>query len=327
MAVLLTIDGVRVWHNLCGWLLCCCLLLLGCCACAYSFFLLVLEHTSPAVPAAVLLLHGAALCPLSLLLGLVVRRPDALIISVPVAVFVTMLPGLLYNDLAFDVQRTRALELLLCLLPASGAAMALRELFSLEAVGAAASWLRPAVVSGTPLAACAAVLLLDAGLYSYIALAAIDRALRRRGTASAAECAGGSCYAGACSLLYRLRGCCRRLCGSAAYMSLPVECDSRDGSHGGLARDAFQLGSPGVGGDAERPGAGATVLSVSALSKQYVRAGVAVPVIADFSAELRAGSVACLLGSNGAGAPPQLALISLPLSLSNMIICPPCLCP
>jgi hypothetical protein len=46
-----------------------------------------------------LLLCGIALAPLSILLGLVISRPDALVVAVPSFVFVSMLPGLLYPDL------------------------------------------------------------------------------------------------------------------------------------------------------------------------------------------------------------------------------------
>ena len=185
--------------------------------------------------------------------------------------------------------------------------MALREVFSVEAMGAAASWLRPAVVSGTTLAGCSLVLLADAVLYSLVALTVIDYALRLQARPSAAPGQGGGCSRLALTLAYAaartLLMCIRRVLGvDAAYVSLPQECGSRDGTDGGLARDPslYQLhGSP----MSSAPEAGEAVLAVRSLGKRYVRAGVAVPVIAGFSAELRAGTITCLLGSNGAGDP------------------------
>ena len=60
-------------------------------------------------------------------LGTLITKAEALVVAVPTFVFVAMLPGLLYVDLAFDVQRSVGVELLLCLSPPSAAALVLRE--------------------------------------------------------------------------------------------------------------------------------------------------------------------------------------------------------
>ena len=65
--------------------------------------------------------------PIAMILGAIVRRADTLVVVVPIAVFITMLPGLLYFDLAFDLQRSMLLELVLCTLPPSAVALALRQ--------------------------------------------------------------------------------------------------------------------------------------------------------------------------------------------------------
>ena len=107
-------------------------------------------------------------------LGTIITKAEALVVAVPTFVFVAMLPGLLYVDLAFDVQRSVGVELLLSLSPPSAAALVLREVCSLEALAIAATWRTPAPISQTPLYAYSLVLLLDFVVYLLIALALVD---------------------------------------------------------------------------------------------------------------------------------------------------------
>ena len=107
-------------------------------------------------------------------LGTIITKAEALVVAVPTFVFVAMLPGLLYVDLAFDVQRSVGVELLLSLSPPSAAALVLREVCSLEALAIAAAWRTPAPISQTPLYAYSLVLLLDFVVYLLIALALVD---------------------------------------------------------------------------------------------------------------------------------------------------------
>ncbi len=127
----------------------------------YVFFLCTLKHTNPIIPSTGLLLSAVALSPLSLALGCVVRNADALVVAVPTAVFVLSLPGLLYFDLAFDVQRNTFVEVCISLLPPSGAALLLRHVCGTEALNAAATWGTLAHVSKTRLSTYVLVLLLD----------------------------------------------------------------------------------------------------------------------------------------------------------------------
>lgn len=78
------------------------------------------------------------------------RKPDSLILAVPAFTFISVLPGLLYYDLAYDTQRSFLIELLLSLLPPSGVAILLRLCFNNEAVGISVGWFHRAPVSNTP---------------------------------------------------------------------------------------------------------------------------------------------------------------------------------
>ena len=88
-----TLPGVRPAHAAAAWLACAAawtFLNFLCCA---AYFLAVLRHSTALVPAVNLFLCGLALGPLAMALGCVVTRADALVVAVPTAVFVFMLPG------------------------------------------------------------------------------------------------------------------------------------------------------------------------------------------------------------------------------------------
>jgi hypothetical protein len=97
------------------------------------------------------------------------KKAEAAVIVVPTVVFLTMLPGMLYYDLAFDMQRSFTVEVLLCLLPPSAAVMTVRLLCTMEALHSPLTWSTNAVVSNTPLRVYGAMLVLDFFLYFIIA--------------------------------------------------------------------------------------------------------------------------------------------------------------
>jgi len=98
-----------------------------------------------------------------------IRNADALVVAIPTLVFVMMLPGLLYFELAFDVQKSMFFELLLCLLPSCGAALILRLICGAEAMNVGVTWGYVTSVSDTPLYFYFLVLLFDVVLYTWIA--------------------------------------------------------------------------------------------------------------------------------------------------------------
>jgi hypothetical protein len=175
-----TLPGLRAVHSAAAWCLCSAFWSLFSFIVCLVFFLAVLTHTNALIPAFSLFLCGLSLGPIAMALGCVVKRADALVVAVPTSVFVTMLPGLLYVDLAFDVQRSVWLELLMCLLPPSGAALVLREVCGLEALNIAAAWTSPSRISKTPIYAYTLVLLFDCVMYSILAGVLIEATHRTR---------------------------------------------------------------------------------------------------------------------------------------------------
>lgn len=108
--------------------------------------------------------------PLALIVGRFVPQPESLVVEVPLLIFILMLPGLLYEDLIFDVQRSMSVELFICLLPPSGIAMILRKIFYSESMNIKASLSMTMPVSHTPLQYFYAVLGIDVLLYVWLSL-------------------------------------------------------------------------------------------------------------------------------------------------------------
>jgi hypothetical protein len=99
-----------------------------------------------------------------------IQSADTLVVAIPTVVFITLLPGLLYFELAFDIQRSVWLELLLCLFPASAASLLLRIVCAYEAVSVRAGWFAPgAPVSQTAPCVYIFMLLVDLVLYGVLA--------------------------------------------------------------------------------------------------------------------------------------------------------------
>ena len=116
---------------------------------------------------------------MSICVGKIVRNADAVVVAIPLLVFILMLPGLMYFELAFDVQKSMALELLMCLFPSCAVAMVLRTVCAAEAMNLGISWSYVSAVSNTPVFAYLLALLLDIFLYSGIAFI-LSKPSRRR---------------------------------------------------------------------------------------------------------------------------------------------------
>jgi ABC-type multidrug transport system ATPase subunit len=106
--------------------------------------------------------------PLALLVTRVIRDPESVVVAVPVGTFILLLPGLLYGDLAFEVQRSLVIETLLCLSPVSGTALILRHLCATESLGITAGWNSSLPTSGTTISWLLTTLVLDCVFYSWL---------------------------------------------------------------------------------------------------------------------------------------------------------------
>lgn len=127
---------------------------------------MTLEYSSAWLAAAPVLLCGLSLAPCSILIGELLQSPDQITFALPLLVFVAMLPGALYFDLAFEIQRTSSVELILSLSPPSAMALALRNLCRLESLHMAGGWHTTSPISEVPYYYYSLMLLLDNLFYS-----------------------------------------------------------------------------------------------------------------------------------------------------------------
>lgn len=341
LEVLCTLPGIKVYHSVISWCICCSLWAFFYFMVSFMFFILVLKYDSAVIPSLTLLLCGIALAPLSILLGSVISRPDALVVAVPTFVFVSMLPGLLYPDLAFDVQRTMWFELVICLLPPSATALVIRQICSLEALNIHSTWKYPAPVSNTPLYYYALMLAVDCVIYSVLAVYFISTQKSNSSQYKTSSSQDKQSLSSVEVTVRLLRSCIQYMKyifytllkyvallvshfkGEQVYETLPPEhygvlpqdessiqiTEVLNNVSVGSYRDdhiysdeSYQYFNPQAEG--EQP-----VMSINGINKLYVTAGVGISVLHEFSAKLFKGSVTCLLGSNGAGKTTLLKIL------------------
>lgn len=172
--MLSTIPGVRLMHSALAWCICVAAMLGIWGLAVFLFFSVTLNFCTVFIPVINLFLLGVALAPISMSISMILQRSDAVVVVVPTVVFVLMLPGLLYFDMAFDSQRTIATELILCLSPPSAAALVLRQMCSLEALGYTMTWCTVSPGAKTPLYCYTMMLVVDAVLYTIIVIGASE---------------------------------------------------------------------------------------------------------------------------------------------------------
>ena len=85
-----------------------------------------------------------------------------------------MLPGLLYSELVYDVQRNIILEIIICLSPPSAAALLLRHALTMESLLQQATLLSILPVTHLPLHIIMLILLFECFIYLTIALWILD---------------------------------------------------------------------------------------------------------------------------------------------------------
>ena len=153
--------SVGPFHTTFAWAMASAFIVIILACCIFAFFSFTLEYSSAWLATVPLLICGLSLSLVSILVSEFIESPDAVSIALPMVVFITVLPGALYVDISFDSNRTILAEILICLLPPSGAALALRQLFGLEALRIPANWNYPAIISLMPMYAYVTVLVGD----------------------------------------------------------------------------------------------------------------------------------------------------------------------
>lgn len=169
-----TLVVVSTADSVMAWLLCGAVLSIFTAIPCVAVLWLMVEHSDLLIVTISLVACGLALAPIAVLLGYVVKKADAVVVLTPIAAFVLMLPGLLYFDIAFDIQRSFMTEVMLCLLPPSGLALVLRQLSALESVNWGLTWDYPADISRTPVKSYVLMLVIESIVYSLIAIITLD---------------------------------------------------------------------------------------------------------------------------------------------------------
>jgi hypothetical protein len=100
----------------------------------FLLFLIILKFTSPLIPALALLLMSVSLGSIAVVISSLTKNVETAVVMVPTIVFLMTLPGMVYYDLAFDVQRTLLVECVLCVLPPSAAIIILRSVCTMESL-------------------------------------------------------------------------------------------------------------------------------------------------------------------------------------------------
>eukprot|EP01038_Epipyxis_sp_PR26KG_P009362 gene9362-12613_t len=150
--VISTLPKLMKRHSMISWCICCCIIVfIYFIACVLFFAAISRSFNAALIPSTGLLLFGISLGPFSIIFGEFIRKSDTLVVAVPTFTFVTMLPGLFYYDLAFDVQRSFIMEIIISLLPSSAITLLLRLYCTLEAMSVDPTWLKRAPISSTPI--------------------------------------------------------------------------------------------------------------------------------------------------------------------------------
>jgi len=259
------------------------------------------------------------------IIGTFVKNADTLVVAVPTVVFVTLLPGLLYFELAFDIQRSMYNELALCLLPASAAALLLRTVCGYEAINAGVTWTTRAAISNTPMYVYVLMLVLDVVLYSALCYAVTVQMERRPLTQIAAESDEEDKNSGCCTTI--TGGCPSCLCCissvyhyfttlhtstvmppasshahlTAAQIEQAEEQPLLQTSHTLPPRHTSKSNPIGNSYSQANAVPKNAALKVRSVTKQYASGASNVVVLSDINANLCENSVTLLLGSNGAG--------------------------
>ena len=136
----------------------------------WVLFTIILKSTSPLIPAVALLLMSVSLSSLAVVISSLTKNVETAVVLVPTSVFLLTLPGMVYYDLAFDVQRTVFMECVLCLLPPSACVLILRSLCTMESLSLPLLLSTKSLVSNVPVVVHLGILALNGWLFYGLAL-------------------------------------------------------------------------------------------------------------------------------------------------------------
>lgn len=167
---LLTLPGITVKILSTSSVVSCCVLSLLPFALALALFSIIVKFTSPAIPAFALLVMSFSLGSIAVIISSLSKHVETAVVMVPTIVFLMTLPGMVYYDLAFDVQRTAFIECTLCLLSPTAAIIVLRSVCTMESLSLPLLLSTRSLVSNVPTFVHLLILMLDGVLYFGLAL-------------------------------------------------------------------------------------------------------------------------------------------------------------
>lgn len=302
--MLSTLPNITALHSLLAWCVASWYWLMALSFCTVLFFHGIFQYCNPLLPSLALCLLGISLGPVAALFSKVISKPDTLVLSIPIFSFIMLLPGIIYYDLAFDIQRSTWKEMVLCLFPPSAMAMILRLCFSNEAIGVGVSWLHRAPVSNTTVSWYLLMLVIDSILYMCLASLLFRKKLFQQDQSWPILCCSKSSKENAeneqsCWILFRqFQEDMSRWFGNQSYEYIS---NSKNSS-------PFKMRASLDSNDSvprRKP-----FLQVHNVSKSYQSSGVAVPVLSDIDTQLDSDTITVLLGSNGAGKTTFMKIIA-----------------
>lgn len=311
---LLTLPGVTM-HVLCTTAVASCWITSFLPFLLVSFlFSVILKFTSPLIPVIALLLMSFSLGSIAVVISTLTKNVEAAVVMVPTTVFLMALPGMVYYDLAFDVQRTVLVESILCLLPPSAAIIILRSVCTMESLSLPLRLSTTSLVSNVPIATHMVLLVLDGAMFYAIAMACswYQFQIREKNvtTLKAIQLEGVDATQNPGDAFGFVRGMTHVWqefmskdisFGTAEYELLDV---SGNGAHAPMQNQYYQC-------EQSEDSTIDVGLVVSKVSKSYVSTEkeCQIQVLSHIDACLHSGRVTTLLGSNGGGKTTLLRIL------------------
>jgi ABC-type nitrate/sulfonate/bicarbonate transport system ATPase subunit len=282
----------------------------------YVMFVIMLQFTSPIIPSLALLLMSFSLGSMGVVISSWTKNVETAVVMVPTAVFLMAIPGMVYYDLAFDVQRTALVEIMLCLLPPSAAIIILRSVCTMESLSLPLLLSTTSLVSNVPVLVHLIVLVFDGLFYFSVAIlwSSYQFQLRAKQLASAedirrhnVEPVESFASGGFAILEYVTTAWQTMMSKDIILTSQEYELVGMNGTH----YDSIEQHRYESSSNSDIKDLGNVGLVVSDVSKSYVSTEkeCQIQVLSHIQATLHAGQVTTLLGSNGGGKTTLLRIL------------------
>lgn len=247
--------------------------------------------------------------PLFALLNMILKSSDAIVFVVPILTFVSLLPGLIYFDSAFDIQRSFYIEFFLCLLPPSGLSLILKLVFAHESLYMNSGFFSRAPISKSPIYFYLIMLMIDNVLY-FIVLYWVFNKLHppifyqnsigysfQQSSASLPSLQDSTTLFYEFNVFSRLKS----IFNQNIYQIIPDSVENESNMNLSVENDISDNNNFDDIFKNEK-------IKISGLSKFRKIQGNIIPVLSDLSSNLNDNIVTVLLGSNGAG---KIILVNL----------------